>query len=71
VAEAADAPLGDTPDSAATTKESDGVVVVLASQNCFFLDLVLPVRAPGVPCFVFSIVTSFGGAWKSRLTQNG
>ena len=28
VAEAADAPLGDAPDSAATTNESDGVVVV-------------------------------------------
>jgi hypothetical protein len=31
VVEAADAPLGDEPDSAATTKESDDVVVVRKS----------------------------------------
>jgi hypothetical protein len=31
VVEAADAPLGDAPDSAVTTKESDGVVVVRKS----------------------------------------
>jgi hypothetical protein len=31
VVEAADAPLGDAPDSAATTKESDGVVVLRKS----------------------------------------